>query len=54
MFEDDKLRSETWVYYTVNMANNAGDKEFAEALDKEWETLRMKYGILAPNERGRK
>jgi len=54
MFEDDKLRSETWVYYTVNMARSAGDKDFAEALDKEWETLRMKYGILAPNERGRK
>jgi len=54
MFEDDKLRSETWVYYTIDLSRKAGDADFSQALDKEWETLRMKYGILAPNERGRK
>lgn len=54
MFEQDKLRAEMWVYYAVDMAKKAGETDYAENLNHNWENLRMKYGILAPNERQRK
>ncbi len=53
MFDQDKMRAEMWVYYAVDLSRKCGDAEFAEKLDQQWETLRMKYGILAPNERPR-
>jgi hypothetical protein len=53
MFSDDKLRMETWVYYSIDLSKNAGDTALSEELNQQWETLRMKYGILSPNERGR-
>ncbi len=51
MFEQDKLRAETCVYYAIGVAKDAGDKAYSESIDKQWEALRLKYGILAPNER---
>jgi len=51
MFENDQLRSETAVYYAIELAKKAGDETYADALNNQWEALRLKYAILAPNER---
>ncbi|MFI5172977.1 MAG: hypothetical protein ACHQFW_11335, partial [Chitinophagales bacterium] len=54
MFDQDKYNAEKCIYYSVEIAKQAGDKEFEESLNNSWESLRLKYGILAPNERTRK
>ena len=53
MFEQDKYQAETCVYFSTELAKKAGDAEYADALNSKWENLRLKYGILAPNERNR-
>jgi len=53
MFDQDKMRAEMWVFYAVDLSRKCGEADYADKLDQQWETLRMKYGILAPNERPR-
>lgn len=51
MFEQDQMRAETCVYYAIEIAKKAGDNAYSEKISGEWDALRLKYAILAPNER---
>ncbi len=53
MYEQDKYNAEKCIYFSVEIAKQAEDKELEDSLNNSWEALRLKYGILAPNERNR-
>lgn len=49
--QSDKYQAESFVYFSIDIAKRAGDTAYADSLDNEWKALRLKYGILSPNER---
>lgn len=54
MYQDDQMRSEQTVYLGIEILKKSDAKDQADTYDKQWEALRMKYGIPDLNERRRR